>query len=476
MQLYNTLTKQKEEFKPVNDAINMYTCGPTVYNFAHIGNFRAYIFGDLLYRYLTSKFGKVKWVMNITDIDDKTIRDSKKEGDPMQNLKEFTAHYGQAFLDDMEKVLMPESEFHKISWATDHITQMQDLITDIFKNGYAYVRDGSVYFSLENYNKDQKYGKLVHIDPEQMMQGVRIDKDEYEREQISDFVLWKGRKDGEPYWEYELDGQQLPGRPGWHIECSAMEKEYFDLPFDIHTGGVDLMFPHHEDEIAQSCAGYKNEPTRFWCHNEWLLVDGEKMSKSKGNFYTLRDLEEKGIDLLDYRYLVNSIHYRSKMNFTWDSLEAAGQAREKIVNVMQIVNKTFERSDFGDIDICGEVNSARQQFVDAMDDDLNTPKAFAVLFDLVKSVHNALEKGKLNESSLKAIQEFFASVNDIVGIVGNVSELSASVPDEVMELAQKREEARKNKDFEAADAAREEIQKFGFDVRDSKDGPQIFPL
>ena len=305
--LYNSLTRKTEEFKPLNkNEVRMYSCGPTVYNYAHIGNMRAFLFADLLQRTLrTVACWDVKWVMNITNIDDKTIRDSalgstewkkgmgEQTNSPIDNLLKFTKYYEQKFINDIETLGIDATHFYKMPKATEYINEMQELITKIFEKGLAYISEGSVYFNVSEWRKRDTYGRLKKIDFDNFRAGVRIDADQYEREQASDFVLWKMKKEGEPFWDYSLDGQNLQGRPGWHIECSAMEYVLLGLPFDIHTGGIDLQFPHHEDEIAQSKAGYGIDPTVFWCHNEFLEVEGEKMSKSKGNFFTLKDLMKK---------------------------------------------------------------------------------------------------------------------------------------------------------------------------------------
>lgn len=474
MKLYNTLSKSKEEFKPIKEEISIYTCGPTVYDYAHIGNFRAYLFGDLLFRYLKYRFQiPVKWIMNITDIDDKTIRNSKGEGDAMKNLKDYTRKYEEAFLEDLEKVRIPRASFVEMPRATEHIEQMQDLITKIYENGYAYIRDGSVYFSLESYTKDNQYGKLLNIDHEHFRAGVRIDQDEYEREQVSDFVLWKEKKEGEPSWKFTLDGQEIEGRPGWHIECSAMEKEYFDLPFDIHTGGVDLVFPHHEDEIAQSCGGFCQEPTRFWCHNEHLLVDGQKMSKSLGNFYTLRDLEEKGYELDDYRYVILAAHYRTKMSFSFNAMESAKQSRKKIINAYQLIQSKLENQSFGNADIVEEMHAHKASFEAAMDDDLNTSKALAVVFESLKIIFSHMEGEGMTQESYESAKGFLEIAESIFAI-GIYSVDVVEIPNEIREMVAKRQTAKEQKNYELADTIRDQIQSKGFDVRDGKDGPEIF--
>jgi len=309
--LYNTLNRKKEEFKPIDsDRVGIYTCGPTVYNYAHIGNLRSYVFADLLVKVLRYNFGdtNVRWVMNITDVEDKTIRDSKNKYSslpPMAALKKFTAEYEDFFWQDTVKLNIAKPDFIAHAADATYVKKMQALIKNIFKTGYAYIKDGSVYFDVVKYSKKYKYGQLVDIDVSKLKSDARIDDDEYEKDNVQDFVLWKGQKAGEPSWEFELDGRKLPGRPGWHIECSAMGEAELGMPFDIHTGGVDLKFPHHENEIHQSVVGYGvKKPVNYWLHNEHLLVDGQRMGKRFNNFYTLKDLAEKNIDPLAYRFYV----------------------------------------------------------------------------------------------------------------------------------------------------------------------------
>ncbi|MGB9702620.1 MAG: cysteine--tRNA ligase [Candidatus Kapaibacteriota bacterium] len=484
IKLYNSLTNSIEEFSPIEkDTVRMYSCGPTVYNYAHIGNLRAFLFADLLQRTLRVVGNyKVKWVMNITDIDDKTIRDSqigstawlKEMGeqvdDPLINLKKLTKFYEKEFLNDISKLGIDLSHFYEMPHATDFIEQMQDLIRRIYSNGFAYISDGSVYFNVSKWSQVDKYGKLKKIDWDNFKKGVRIDADTYERDDASDFVLWKQKKDNEPYWEFNLDGVNLPGRPGWHLECSTMEYSILGLPFDIHTGGVDLKFPHHEDEIAQSKAGYGLEPNPFWCHNEFLEVEGKKMSKSLGNFYTLRDLFNQGLSPLDIRLAILSAHYRTKYNFTFEGVEAAHKAR---LRIQDYIYKLFENSSNPSITEIPESNSLETTVFTELANDLHTPKALAKIFEFIANY----PADKLSESLKHSLISTFEKLNSIF----NVWEIKAqenqeiTVPSKIKELAEKRYQAKINKDFATADALRKQITEFGYSILDKKDGYEIKP-
>lgn len=479
IKLYNSLSKKLEDFNPVDESeVKMYSCGPTIYDHAHIGNMRSFLFGDLLQRVIRVVGGyNLKWVMNLTDIDDKTIRHSQpgsekwnenmgeQTDDPKLNLKKYTDFYKNVFLEDISKLgIMPE-DFYSMPRATEYIESMQNLVAKIYENGYAYVADDSVYFDVTKWSNDDKYGKLFNIDPENFRKGERIDADEYERENVSDFVLWKGMKEGEPWWNFELDGKSLPGRPGWHLECSSMEYDLLGVPFDIHTGGVDLKFPHHEDEIAQSKAGYGVEPTNYWCHNEFLEVEGNKMSKSLGNFFTLNDIEQKGLDPLDVRFAMVSSHYGSKYNFTFKGIEDAHKARERVQNY---IYGLFA-------DDCGEktvdVNTVRDSVWTELANDLHTPKALAKLFTFI----NNNKPEQLSEESKKELIVFFNDLNGIFGVwkLEAKPEDSNKIPSDIMELAQKRFDAKKEKNWAEADSLRDKIQSLGYVIIDKKDGFEV---
>jgi len=475
IKLYNTLSREIELFKPIKRGeAKIYSCGPTVYDYAHIGNLRAFLCADLLQRVLKVVDGyKVKWVMNITDIDDKTIKNvndntawkpemGSKDGNIIENLKKFTTYYKIEFLNDIKLLGLKRKHFHNFPCATDYIDQMKQLIVLIGENGFAYESDGSVYFNVGKWKETDKYGKLKNLDFENFRSGERVDSDEYEREQVSDFVLWKSKKEGEPSWQFEFNGKTLVGRPGWHLECSVMEKEILGLPFDIHTGGIDLQFPHHEDEIAQSKAGYGIEPTNYWFHNEFLQVEGAKMSKSSGNFYTLRDLIDKGLDPLDIRLAMLSAHYRSKYNFTFDDVEAASKSRKRLQRYVHELIGNNDGHEYID------VTSFSEKFFEHLKNDLHTPKALGELFTFINN-NAAVVLGK---NSKKEMLEFFKEFNEIFGIL-SFEMPDTDIPDEVMMLAKKRIEAKKAKNFDLSDMLRIEIQNRGFIIKDTTDGFEI---
>jgi cysteinyl-tRNA synthetase len=487
---YNSLTRKKEEFNPIKkDGVGLYTCGPTVYNYAHIGNLRSYVFADLLVRTLRYNYGEknVNWVINITDVDDKTIRDSKiKYPDlaPAEALKKFTSEFEKYFWQDLEKLNIAKPDF--ITHAADkkYIDKMQDLVKNIFTAEYAYIKDGSVYFDVVKYNKKYKYGLLVDIDVSKLKSDERIDNDEYEKDNVQDFVLWKGEKEGEPFWEFELDGKKLPGRPGWHIECSAMGEAELKMPFDIHTGGIDLKFPHHENEIHQSVIGYQcAKPVNYWLHNEHLLVDGQRMGKRFNNFYTVKDLEVKGINPLAYRFLCLQTGYGKVMNFTWEALEAADNG---LNNLYKEIGK-LEKIE-GNI-----IEEVKAQFIEAINDDLNTTKALSVIQEMLKS------KVFINKDKLSTIRDF----EKVLGLnldknhyvlevapakyifTGGKADLKISrfnsnevlsadeLSVEVKNIAKARQIAREEKNFDESDKLRGEIEKLGYIVEDTKDGQRI---
>ena len=474
--LHNSLTRRTEAFNPLKEnEVRVYSCGPTVYNYAHIGNMRAFLFADLLQRVLkVVGQHKVRWVMNITNIDDKTIRDSAvgseswlpemgvQTDNSIENLLKLTEYYEKSFLDDITELGINTLDFFAMPKATEYIVQMQNLILSILDKGFAYISEGSIYFNVAEWRKHQHYGRLFYIDFDNFRTGTRIDSDQYEREDVSDFALWKARKPNEPYWDFKINNFNFPGRPGWHIECSCMEKELLGLPFDIHTGGIDLKFPHHEDEIAQSHAGYGIDPTVMWCHNEFLEVEGEKMSKSLGNFFTLRDLIVMGIDPLDIRYSMFASHYGSVYNFTFDGIKAGRKARFR---VQEYIYKLFgEKSGEKYIDTDAMNNSIFTELAN----DLHTPKALAQLFSFI----NENPADELSPESKQELLEFFTELNRIFEVwnISEREEIEFDIPEEIKQKAEMRLEAKKNKDWALADTLRNEIQNTGFILKDTKDG------
>ena len=485
LHLYNTLSRSVEPFVTADgsETVRMYSCGPTVYNVAHIGNMRAFLVADLVQRVVRAVGGlDVRWVMNITDIDDKTIRDSapgadtwksemgERSGTPNDDLRTFTSYWATEFLNDIEQLGIDREHFEALPRATDHIDGMQQLIRDIHAAGYAYVSEGSVYFNVGAYDKKHDYGRLFTIDRENFREGVRIDADEYDRESVSDFVLWKARKDDEPYWDLEVDGQTLPGRPGWHLECSAMSRELLGpLPFDVHTGGVDLRFPHHEDELAQCCAGYQvDEQARFWVHNEFLEVDGKKMSKSLGNFYTLRDLLGKGLDPLDIRFAMLSTHYRTVYNFTFDTVKAAATARQKVQDyIWDLVERTGGFESFTD-----EGPRELEGVFAELAHDLHTPKALAQLHTYI----NDHDVADMSETEAAKVLFEFGLLNQVFNVWTAAPRPTLEIPDDVVELAEARWSARASKDWAEADRLRDELKQLGWSMQDGKDTYTLEPV
>ncbi len=485
LHLYNTLTRSNQSFSPLKpDVVRIYSCGPTVYNYAHIGNMRAFLFPDLLQRVLRAVCGyRVEWVMNITDIEDKIIHDSaigspawkpemgNQTDNPNENAAKLALFYEREFLNDISTIGIQLTDFHAIPRATDFIAEITNLVKNIVENGFGYESDGSVYFNLTEWRKSEKYGQLFTIDTENFRAGVRIDADEYDRDQVSDFVLWKAHKDGEPSWDFELNGKNLRGRPGWHIECSAMGHATLGLPFDIHTGGVDLRFPHHEDEIAQSKAGYGVETATFWCHNEFLEVEGTKMSKSRGNFFTLRDLLERGLDALDIRFAMMSAQYNSVYNFTFFGLESAAKARQRIQEyIYDLHENSSGDSTLKSVNI-GEFRDA--VFAELLNN-LHTPKALERVFAFI----NAHPVGELGAGNRQELLSFFAELNAIFSVweFGNRPQKHIEIPTEVHGYAEQRWQAKKERNFALADQMRLKITELGFTVLDTKESYSIEKL
>jgi len=454
MKLDNTITHKKEQFKPLKkNLVSLYTCGPTVYDYAHIGNLRTHIFEDILKRALLFNGFKVRHIRNITDVDDKTIR---KAIESNESLKVVTARYTKYFKEDTAKLnILPPDKFAP---ATLYIRDMIKIIERLIEKKFAYEKDGSVYFKIKKF---KNYGKLSQIGKRELKSGATVNVDEYDKENPADFVLWKAwtEKDRNVFWQSPWGN----GRPGWHIECSAIAAKELGQPFDIHTGGVDLIFPHHENEIAQSEAAAGKKLADYWLHGEHLLVDNQKMSKSLKNFYTLADLEEKGFNPLSYRYFVMQAHYKSKLNFTWEALGAAENALNKIYDAARGLaspkigshsSLKLRRADGAELE---------KKFKAAIDDDLNIPEALAVLWELLKSDNPPSAKA---ETLLKFDQVLGLDIKKYLG-------KKIKVPKNIIELVKKREAARAKKDWQLADKLRAKIEKSGFGVEDTGEGYKI---
>jgi cysteinyl-tRNA synthetase len=436
----------------------MYTCGPTVYDYAHIGNFRAFIFEDLLKRWLKFRGFGVLHVMNLTDVDDKTIKGSRSQGIP---LKQYTDFYAKAFFEDAKALNIEPADVYPR--ATEHIPEMVALIKTLIAKGFAYKGDDdSIYFAI---NKFRDYGKLSKIQVGELKAGARVNVDEYAKEEAQDFALWKAwtPDDGDVYWDTELG----KGRPGWHIECSAMSMKYLGETFDIHCGGVDNMFPHHENEIAQSEAATGKPFVHIWLHNEHLMVEGRKMAKRFGNYYTLRDLLNKGCDPMAIRYLLLSTHYRQQLNFTFEGLEASKNAIERLSNVIRRLQDADGKDSKGKVSEL--ISRVERCFGDAMDDDLNISIALASLFDFVRDVNNLLDANSISEQEAKRVYSLLSGFDKVLGVVGKI-EREETLPKEAQELIAKREEARKAKDWKTADALRQQLKAMSIIVEDTAQG------
>ncbi len=457
LRLFSTLTQRVDEFVPADGhTVRMYTCGPTVYNYAHIGNLRTFTFQDLLRRWLAAHGWKLDHVMNITDIEDKIIRNAAAEG---KTIGEYTARYTEAFLEDTARLRLQRPE--RLVKATEHIGEMVKAVESLGERGYTYTSEGSIYYRIANF---PGYGKLSHNDFGGIRPGARVDVDEYEKDDARDFVLWKTAKNGEPSWDTPVGR----GRPGWHIECSAMAMKYLGETLDIHAGGIDLVFPHHENEIAQSEAITGKPFARFWIHSEHLFVDSKKMSKSAGNFYTLRELEAMGHAPEAVRYLLLSVPYRQKLNFTLDGLKAAATAIARLRG-FSLRLKTDHLAPGLDEAMTLRTAEARQEFDAALDDDLNSAAALGAVFEYVRDANTALDAGAFpsgNAAEALAFLDRFDSVFDVLR-----AQAGAGVGDEEIERrVEERKQAKKARDFARADRIRTELLEAGVIVEDTKDG------
>jgi len=454
------MSRRLEPFVPIEPLkVKMYTCGPTVYNYAHIGNFRAYIFEDLLKKYLKFRDYDVFHVMNITDVEDKLIRTCRETG---KSLKEITDFYIDAFFKDLDTLQIERANVYPR--ATEHIPEMVEMIKKLKSQGYTYEHNGSIYFRLSSF---PEYGKLSHIDMEGLKVGAsgRVDTDEYSMEDARDFALWKAwdEEDGNVYWETELG----KGRPGWHIECSAMSMKYLGETFDIHCGGIDNMFPHHENEIAQSECATGKPFVKYWLHCAHLVVDGKKMSKSLGNFFTLRDLLERGLDPLAIRWVLMATHYRQPNNFTLETVESASNSLRRIRDFRLRLN---EIKGMGD-DLVEECSRCENSFIDSLDDDLNISSALAAIFDFIRDVNKKIDNKQVSEKgALNAIQ-LLNKLNQVTGLFN--PNFEEGVPHEVLDKVMQRQQARREKKFTLADEIRDQLLEQGWVIEDTPHGPRI---
>ena len=467
LSFYNTLSGRLEQFTPLEPGkVRMYICGPTVYGYAHIGNFRAFVFGDILRRHLLRKGFDLVHVMNYTDVDDKTIRNAAAAG---LSLTEYTDQYIAAFEEDSGQLRLQRPD--RVVRATEHIDDMARAIKTLEEKGFTYRMDGSIYFRISAFSG---YGKLSRLDVAGIRAGVRVDQDEYEKDDVRDFVLWKAPKQGEPFWEPEIG----PGRPGWHIECSVMSAKYLGDTFDIHAGGTDLIFPHHENEIAQSEALSGKPFARYWLHCEHLLVDGQKMSKSVGNFYTLRDLMEKGHSPLAIRYQLASVPYRRQLNFTMEGLHQASVSIQRLENFrFRLAQTSFPEGV--DEAVATKTAAFPDRLTAALDDDLNTAQALGAIFELVRDVNSAIDSGRLRSGNVADILQCLEDWNtifDVLPSAGDAAGMGAAEdglpfpPQQIEQKIAEREQARQQRDFARADRIREELAEAGIVIEDAKGG------
>jgi cysteinyl-tRNA synthetase len=458
IRFYNTLTQRLEDFRPERDnTVRMYTCGPTVYDFAHIGNFRTFVFIDLLRRWLRASGFRLNHVMNITDVEDKIIRNAMAQN---KSLEDYTAVYTKAFLDDCAALRLEAPE--QMTPATAHVPDMVQAVRKLTAQQHTYESDGSVYYRISSF---PEYGKLSHNDFSGIRAGARVDVDSYEKDDARDFVLWKARKEGEPYWDSELG----PGRPGWHIECSVMAIKYLGETLDIHAGGVDLVFPHHENEIAQSEALTGKPFARFWLHSEFLLVEGQKMAKSLGNFYTLRQVLEHGYTPEAIRYLLASVPYRKQLNFTFDGLKSATIAIDRLRNY-KLRLETEKYSEGGNEQIAARTRAAREQFHAGMDDDLNTAGALAAVFEYVRDTNTAMDAGEFRAGNVKAALDLLREFDGVFDVLRPSTRQGAITDEEIERLIAERAQARKARDFARSDQIRDQLLEQGIIIEDTKGG------
>ncbi len=469
IRLHNTLSNQTEPFVPLKPGeVTIYTCGPTVYDYAHIGNYRTFVFQDILRRFLKLRGFRLTHVMNLTDVDDRIIANAAAKN---VSIRDYTEKFAQAFFDDC-KTLSIESPERWVR-ATDNIDSMVQLIQRLQERTYTYSSEGSIYYRIAKF---PDYGKLSKIDVTGIQAGARVDVDRYEKESARDFALWKAPKPGEHFWDTPIGR----GRPGWHIECSAMAMKYLGETIDIHTGGVDLTFPHHENEIAQSEAATGKHFVRYWLHAEHLLVEGEKMSKSLGNFFTLRDLFAKGYKPSALRFALASVPYRRQLNFTFDGLQQAASAVERLRNFAdRLAQGKFAPGRHPGMS--ERIAKAAADFDAGLSDDLNTAQALAAAYDLVREANVAIDKGEFRQDDVVAAQQFLATFDCVFAVLedndaaklnelGYAKDANALSDSEVEELVAERNAARKSRDFASSDRIRQELADRGIILEDNKDG------
>ena len=453
MKFYNSLTRKKEKFIPIKKGmVGLYTCGPTVYDYSHIGNFRTFLFEDLLKRVLLAFNYEVYHVMNITDVDDKTI---KKSNDENVKLSEITKKYTESFLKDLSLLRIKKADEYPL--ATDHINEMIEIIKVLIEKKYAYIsKDGSVFFKISKYTE---YGRLVKLSQTTKIEKIQL-SDEYDLDSANDFALWKSYKeeDGDVAWNSPWG----KGRPGWHIECSAMSTKYLGEYFDIHCGGIDNKFPHHENELAQSVCALNTKFVNFWLHSEFLTIEGKKMSKSLNNYYVISDLVKNGFSYEDFRFIILSAHYRSKVNF---SLKRKDEAKSAIGRIEEFRQRLLDLSKI----ISEKLPKEADDFNDALQDDLDTPKALAVFFNWIRLTNQKIDKKIFTKQEAEAGNRFIQYFNSIFAILDNKNEL----PDEVKLLVDSRENHRKNKEWQKSDLIRDKLLSMGWKLKDTPNGPKI---
>lgn len=460
MELYNSLTGKREKVEAKDGKVRIYSCGPTVYERAHIGNLSSFIYADTLKRALEAGGQQVEHVMNITDVDDKTIRNSREQYPdlpPAQALKQLTARYERLFMDDLEAVGIDASKI-KFVRATENIDAMQELIKMLLDARVAYEAEDGIYFSIDEYQKrGKKYGQLLDINTDNTSHS-RIDNDEYDKDSPQDFVLWKAKKEGEPAWDFEVNGKNIAGRPGWHIECSAMSVKYLGQPFDIHTGGVDLKFPHHENEIAQSTAIDGDLLARLFFHSEHMLVDNQKMSKSLNNFLTLEDVVNKGFDPLAFRLLVLEGKYTNQRDFSWDNLDASAARLARWRRFADLRYQVADQDD--DKDASLEVKS---KLLSSLNNDLDAPESLRIVDEVLPHI----ESHPLSEIHLKPLESLLGFLDKVLGL--NLMERK-DISNEQKRWITEREAVRQNKDWQKSDELRAKLEQQGIGINDTDAG------